>query len=315
MAAASKRKRCRNTVEGSPAEAKAATGFPSSGMGVLYIVATPIGNLEDITLRAIRILREVDCVAAEDTRQTRKLLSHLGIHAKLISYFKHREVEKGQDLLNRLARGESIALVADAGTPCISDPGALLVRTARNQGYAVVPVPGVSALTAALSVSGIDRPFSFHGFLPAKEQQRNKILRNLRQRNESLVFYESPRRVLALLRSIAEVMGDCPVLLARELTKLHEEVLRGSPEELLQAIISREVCKGEFVVILDLAARAGEKASVTDDAIMDRLGQLKKTEPATTMRDAVQITAEQLGVPRSRVYPLGLAVWNQQNSC
>lgn len=288
----------------------AKAGSPSSDKGVLYVVATPIGNLEDITLRAVRVLKEVDCIAAEDTRQTRKLLSHLGIHAKLISYFKHREVEKGQELLNRLGRGERIALVSDAGTPCISDPGALLVKAARDQGYAVVPVPGVSALTAAFSVAGIDTSFSFHGFLPAKEQQRRKILQNLSQRKEALVFYESPRRVAALLRTLLDVLGDCQVLLARELTKMHEEVLQGSPEELLHILQTREACKGEFVVIVTPSGGGNKNVLVTDQAIRDRLGELK-TSGRTTMRDAVRIASDQLHVPRSKVYSIGLTVWKK----
>jgi 16S rRNA (cytidine1402-2'-O)-methyltransferase len=287
---------------------KADLSFPDKG--VLYVVATPIGNLEDITLRAIRVLREVDCIAAEDTRQTRKLLSHLGIHAKLISYFKHREAEKGQELLNRLGRGECIALVADAGTPCISDPGALLVRTAREQGYAVVPVPGVSALTTALSVSGIDAAFSFHGFLPAKEHQRKKILLELSQRQEALVFYESPRRVVGLLRAIKEAMGGCQVLLARELTKLHEEILHGRPEELLSVIESRSICKGEFVVIVTPQEKGNTGSFVADKTIRDFLDELQRTG-RFSMRDAVQIATDQLHVPRSRVYPIGISVWKK----
>ncbi|MEJ2688880.1 MAG: 16S rRNA (cytidine(1402)-2'-O)-methyltransferase [Deltaproteobacteria bacterium] len=262
------------------------TDSSSSDKGVLYVVATPIGNLEDITLRAVRVLREVDCIAAEDTRQTRKLLSHLGIHAKLISYFKHREMEKGQELLNRLGRGECIALVADAGTPCISDPGTLLVRAAREQGYAVVPVPGVSALTTALSVSGIDTAFSFHGFLPAKEQQRKKILQGLSQRNEALVFYESPRRVVGLLRTINEVMEGCQVLLARELTKLHEEILHGGPKELLQEIESRATCKGEFVVIVTPQEKGNTSSFVADQKIRNCLDELQRSG-RLSMRDAV----------------------------
>lgn len=290
---------------------KIATVSPSfSGNGVLYIVATPIGNLEDITFRAVRVLREVDCIAAEDTRQTRKLLSHLNIHAKLISYFKHREVEKGQELLKRLARGERIALVSDAGTPCISDPGALLVKAAREHGYAVVPVPGVSALTAALSVAGVETAFSFHGFLPTKEQQRKKILQDLAQRKEPLVFYESPRRVVALLRTLTGVMRDCQVLLARELTKLHEEVLQGRPEELLQALEVREICKGEFVVIVTSSGQGNRDALVTEQAIRDCLEELK-TSTRISMRDAVRIVSERLHAPRSIVYPIGLLVWKK----
>ncbi len=282
----------------------------SIGKGVLYVVATPIGNLEDITLRAIRILREVDCIAAEDTRQTRKLLSHLDIHTRLISYYRHREVEKGQEVLKRLANGERIALVADAGTPCISDPGALLVRTVRAQGFAVVPVPGVSALTTALSVSGIESSFSFHGFLPVKGQQRRKTLEFLSTRKESLVFYESPRRVAGLLGLIAEIMGNCQILLARELTKLHEEILLGSPEELLQALENRVSFRGEFVVIVTPSDDGRKAPSVTDQTIRDCLAELK-ISGENSMRDAVQFAADQLRVPRSRVYSIGLSLWKK----
>ena len=218
--------------------------------GTLYVVATPIGNLEDLTLRALRVLREVHLVACEDTRRTRGLLTHFGIHASVTSYFAHNTLTKGEVLLRALEEGKSIALVTDAGTPGISDPGFLLVRAARDAGVPVVPVPGPSAVIAALSGAGVpaDR-FVFDGFLPVKPGRRLHRLEALRALEMTIVCYESPHRVLAALEAIAQVFGDAEIVVARELTKQFEEIVRGAAARLREHFAQHEV-RGEFTLII-----------------------------------------------------------------
>ena len=218
--------------------------------GILYVVATPIGNLEDLTLRALRVLREVDLIACEDTRRTRGLLTHFGIHAPVTSYFAHNMRAKGEGLLRALGEGKSVALVTDAGTPGISDPGFLLVRAARDAGIHVVPVPGPSAVIAALSAAGVpaDR-FVFDGFLPVKPGRRLHRLEALRALEMTIVCYESPHRVLASLEAIAGVFGDADIVVARELTKQFEEIVRGAPARLREHFARQEV-RGEFTLVI-----------------------------------------------------------------
>ncbi len=218
--------------------------------GTLYVVATPIGNLEDITLRALRVLREVDLIACEDTRRTRALLSHFDIHAPVTSYFEHNKLAKGEALVGALAEGRSVALVTDAGTPGISDPGFLLVRAAREVGIAVVPVPGPSAVIAALSAAGVpaDR-FVFDGFLPVKPGRRLHRLERLRSLEMTIVCYESPHRILASLEAVGQVFGDVDVVVARELTKQFEEIVRGTPERLHEHLARARV-RGEFTLVI-----------------------------------------------------------------
>src|SRR5690349_6385885 len=190
--------------------------------GRLYLVATPIGNLEDITYRAVRVLREVDVIACEDTRQTRKLLEHYGIHKPTVSYHEHNEAERCEEFAERLRAGESIALVSDAGTPLVSDPGYRLVRAALSSDIPVEPIPGPSAALTALAASGLPTDtFRFEGFLPPKTGARTRLLESLVEETATLIFYEAPHRVLETLEAIEQVMGPRPVVLARELTKLH----------------------------------------------------------------------------------------------
>ncbi len=218
--------------------------------GTLYVVATPIGNLEDLTLRALRTLKEVDLVACEDTRRTRGLLSHFDVHVPVTSYFEHNRLTKGEVVLRALRAGKSVALVTDAGTPGISDPGFLLVKSAREADIPVVPVPGPSALVAALSAAGVpaDR-FVFDGFLPVKPGRRVHRLEHLRALETTVVCYESPHRILASLEAIGLVFGDREVVVARELTKQFEEIVRG-PAASLHERFSAAPVRGEFTVII-----------------------------------------------------------------
>ena len=218
--------------------------------GTLYLVATPIGNLEDITLRALRTLKECDLVAAEDTRHTGQLLKHFGISKPLLSYFQFNEAKRSEEIIERLRRGEKVALVTDAGSPGISDPGERVVRAALGAGFRVEPVPGACALVAALTASGLPTDeFHFVGFLPHKSGQRRKRLAELKEVSGTLVLYESPYRVEKLLEELREICPDRVVVLGRELTKKFEEFIRGKPGELLEQIRGRTV-KGEFVVMI-----------------------------------------------------------------
>jgi 16S rRNA (cytidine1402-2'-O)-methyltransferase len=218
--------------------------------GTLYLVATPIGNLEDITLRALRILKTCDVVAAEDTRRTGQLLKHFGISKPLLSYFQFNEAKRSEEIIGRLRLGEQVALVTDAGSPGISDPGERVVRAAVAAGLRVESVPGPCALVSALTASGLPTDeFHFVGFLPHKSGQRRRQLEGLREVPGTLVLYESPYRVPKLLEELVEILPERPVVLARELTKKFEEFLRGRPEELL-AVTRQRNLKGEFVVLV-----------------------------------------------------------------
>jgi 16S rRNA (cytidine1402-2'-O)-methyltransferase len=224
--------------------------LPPLTPGTLYLVATPIGNLEDITLRALRVLRECDAVAAEDTRRSGQLLKHFGISKPLLSYFQFNEAKRSEEIIQRLRRGEKVALVTDAGSPGISDPGERVVKAAIAAGLSVEAVPGPCALVAALTASGLPTDeFHFIGFLPHKSGQRRKQLEVLRAFAGTLVFYESPYRIEKLLGELLEVSPERQVVLARELTKKFEEFLRGTPAELLNLAHNRSL-KGEFVVLV-----------------------------------------------------------------
>jgi len=226
--------------------------FPSPNpiKGTLYIVSTPIGNREDITLRALRILKEVDLIAAEDTRHTGLLLRHYGIQRPLTSYFEENELKKRDFILSKLKQGDRIALVSDAGTPGISDPGFRLIQLAIENQIPVIPIPGPSAVIAALSVSGLPTDsFLFKGFLPHKIKKRRDLLKELEDVRETLIFYESPHRISETLRDIYEVLGDREIVLTRELTKIYEEVLRGKVTEIQNQIGGRKL-KGEITVVI-----------------------------------------------------------------
>jgi len=230
--------------------------------GTLYIVSTPIGNREDITLRALRILKEVDLIAAEDTRHTSLLLRHYGIQKPLTSHFEGNELKKRDFILSKLKKGDRIALVSDAGTPGISDPGFRLIQTAIENQIAVVPIPGPSAVIAALSVSGLaSDAFLFKGFLPHKMKKRRDLLKELEDVRETLIFYESPHRISETIRDIYEVLGDREIVLTRELTKVYEEILRGKVSEIQNQTADRQL-KGEITLVISGKTRKKPDAMI-----------------------------------------------------
>ncbi len=233
--------------------------------GILYIVATPIGNLEDITLRALRVLKEVDFIAAEDTRHSLKLLNHYGIERPLLSYWSDREKVRSEEIINLLKAGKSIALISDAGTPGISDPGAVLIKRVIEEDIPLVPIPGPSAVIAALSVSGLStEEFSFFGFLPPKKTERLRKLEQLRFERRTLVFYEAPHRLLETLEDFLEVFGEeRRVAVFKELTKIHEQVLRGSLQDVYSRLL-KSVIAGEYVIILE---GKSERVSSIEEAL------------------------------------------------
>ncbi len=232
---------------------------PNPTKGILYVVSTPIGNREDITLRALRILKEVDLIAAEDTRHTGLLLRYFGIQTPLTSYFEGNELRKRELILSRLNQGDRVALVSDAGTPGVSDPGFRLVRIAIENQIPVVPLPGPSAAITALSVSGLPTDaFLFKGFLPHKSKKRRSLLEQLKEASETIIFYESPHRIIETLNDISNILGDREMVLARELTKMYEEVLRGKVSEIQNQITGRKM-KGEITLVISGKTRKGVK--------------------------------------------------------
>jgi 16S rRNA (cytidine1402-2'-O)-methyltransferase len=267
--------------------------------GRLYVVATPIGNLEDITFRAVRILKEVDWIACEDTRTTHRLLEHYAIRTRSVSYHEHNEAERTEELLNRLLQGENGALVSDAGTPLISDPGYRLVHAAVQAGVRVEALPGSSAVMAALAVAGLPTDqFHFGGFLPAKQGQRKRLLESLCDEPATLVFYETPHRILEALEDIAAVAGSRHVVVARELTKLYEEVLRGTAEEIRGVLAARDSVRGEFVVLVSKAT----EAPADDTPLEEAIGLL--VSAGISRMDAMKTVARQRGLSKREVYKL-----------
>ena len=263
--------------------------------GTLYLVATPIGNLEDITLRALRVLREADLVACEDTRQTRKLLDHYGIQKPTVSYHEHNETVRAPELIERLEAGASVALVSDAGTPLVSDPGYRLVTQAVAKGIRVEPLPGPSAALAALAASGLPTDeFHFGGFLPPRSTQRRKTLERLKDEPASLVFYEAPHRLLETLADIEEVLGPRAVVVAREITKLHEEFLRGTAAELRHAHIT---LKGECTL---LVAKADRQEGHDETPIPEAVEAHERA--GMSRMDAMKAVARERGLSKRDVY-------------
>jgi len=268
------------------------------GKGTLYLCATPIGNLEDLTPRAMRMLKEADIIAAEDTRHTRQLMTHFDLHGHLISYHEHNKEKQGPLLIKRLLEGENIALVSDAGFPGIADPGELLVRQAIEENITVVPVPGANAALSGLVASGLpSATFFFGGFLPKSKKNRRLQLEEWQNIPGTIIFYEAPHRIKAVLQDIAEAWGDRPVVLAREITKMHEEFFRGTISSALAHLAEKEP-RGEFVIILG----AGQKAEVLlpqeDPLVKVRMLMAEGIQK----KEALAVVAKEYKVPKRELY-------------
>jgi 16S rRNA (cytidine1402-2'-O)-methyltransferase len=284
--------------KGGDFERGTSTGGPS-----LYLVATPIGNLEDITLRALRVLKEVDLIACEDTRQTLKLLNHYGIQTRLVSYHEHNEMTKAAELIVDLEGGAKIALVTDAGMPGISDPGFRLIALAIRHHVPVIPIPGASAFLAALVASGLPTDsFRFSGFLPAKVGQRRKLLESVKDSPRTQVFYEAPHRLLETLADVVEVLGDeRHVVVAREVTKIHEEFLRGRSGEILKQLKARGDVKGEITLLIAKAEDGATPAASAVVSVAQRVREIMDEEK-TDEKDALKRVAKERGMGKSEVY-------------
>lgn len=264
--------------------------------GALYIVATPIGNLEDITLRALRILKEVDVIAAEDTQHSLKLLNHYGISKPLISYWGAKEKVKSDEVMERLKKGQSVALISDAGTPGISDPGGVLIKKALAEEIAVIPIAGPSAAIAALSISGLStEEFTFIGFLPSKKSSRQKALKDLSLEARTLIFYEAPHRLLESLADIEEIMGSRFIAVIKEITKLYEEAFRGSLREVRSALEGSTI-QGEYVIVIE---GRGNVPGSMDDALMEVRSLIKK---GIRRKDAVKRVADEYSISKKELY-------------
>lgn len=275
-----------------------------STAGTLYLVATPIGNLEDITLRALRILKEVDLIAAEDTRQTLKLLNHFEIKNTLVSYYEHNKVEKGNYLVRQLLDGKNIALVSDAGSPGISDPGEELVKLAVEQGISVTMVPGPAAVITGLVLSGLPSGrFAFEGFLPMNKRTRGERLQSLREDTRTLVFYEAPHKLIHTLKDLREAFGNRRISLARELTKRFEEIIRCTLDEAIEKY-ERDTPKGEFVLILEGAdeqvLKEAEKSSWIGISLAEHVRRY--TDSGLDRKDAMKKVADERGISKRDVY-------------
>lgn len=286
------------------------SGYPSPAKnqhgGCLYLVGTPIGNLEDITLRALRTLKEADLIACEDTRQTQKLLNHYDIRTPTISYHEHNEIVRAAELVLELEQGMKVALVADAGMPAISDPGHHLISLALRHGIPVVPVPGVSAFVAALVASGLPSDaFRFVGFLPARRTPRRKALKEMSANTGTLIFFEAPRRLRETLHDLFDLLGDRQVVIAREVTKVHEEFLRGHLSQVLAELKDREI-KGELTLLVappekKRPARRLRAAAAPRAQISQRVAQLQR-QRNLGVKAALKIVARELGLSRDEVF-------------
>jgi 16S rRNA (cytidine1402-2'-O)-methyltransferase len=287
-----------DTRNGGGSERGKTTGGPS-----LYLVATPIGNLEDITLRALRVLKEVDLIACEDTRQTLKLLNHYGIQTRLVSYHEHNEMTKAAELVVDLEGGAKIALVTDAGMPGISDPGFRLIALAIRHHVPVVPIPGASAFLAALVASGLPTDsFRFSGFLPSKSGQRRKLLESVKDSPRTQVFYEAPHRLLDTLADASEILGnDRHVVVAREVTKIHEEFLRGRVGEILKELKARGDVRGEITLLIAEAEEGAGPAAAETVSVAQRVREIMASEKADE-KAALKKVAKERGMGKSEAY-------------
>lgn len=274
--------------------------------GILYLVATPIGNLEDMTYRAVRILGEVDLIAAEDTRNSRRLLTHFGITKPLVSYYEHNKKLRESKLVDELLSGKNIAVVSDAGTPALSDPGADIVRAAMANGIEVIAIPGASALLTGLTVSGMDTSsFVFCGFAPRGSGERRRYLEGLREEKRTMVFYEAPHRLLSLLSAMVQIFGpDRAACACRELTKLYEEKVRGSLSEISEHFNEHEP-RGEFTLIV-AGAPDSEPLTISNEELLRKLSELQKS--GLPRRQAAKVLAREYGLKASDVYDIGLNI-------
>jgi len=271
--------------------------------GILYICPTPIGNLEDITIRTINVLKEVDLIAAEDTRHTLKLLNHYDIKKPLISYHEHNKITKGEKILEKLKNGEKIALVTDAGMPGISDPGQDIIKLCIENDVQVVALPGPTAFVLALVMSGLstDR-FAFEGFLPSKGKDRKEILEKLKDEKRTIILYEAPHRIEELLKDLLEILGNRNISISRELTKIHEETFRGTVSEALDRF-RMEKPKGEFVVVVE-GAKGDEKNSFDHISIRDHIKMYM--DEGLSKKDSIKKVAKERNIPKSEVYREGI---------
>jgi 16S rRNA (cytidine1402-2'-O)-methyltransferase len=283
-------------------DAKTSSANLISPAGCLYLVGTPIGNLEDITLRALRILKEVDQIACEDTRHTQKLLTHYDIHKPLVSYHEHNELTRAPELVLSLEQGAKIALVSDAGMPLVSDPGHRLVTLCVRHHIAVVPIPGPSALLASLSASGLpNEEFLFVGFLPARSGERRRALERLRIEDRTVIFYEAPHRIAECIADAREILGDRPACVAREVTKLHEEFLRGKLSEIATSLEERPA-RGEITLLIG-PADAAEARSHADSSqsLAARVEELMH-QAKLDRKEALKLAAKERGITRRTAY-------------
>jgi len=272
--------------------------------GILYICGTPIGNLEDITLRALKILKEVNLIAAEDTRHTLKLLNHYQINTKITSYYEYNKFKKAPYLVKILKKGQDIALVSDAGMPGISDPGYVLIDLALKNNIKIIPIPGVSALITALVVSGLPTDkFVFEGFLPRKIKERKRYFKSIENEERTIIFYETPHRLKRALKDMLEILGDRKVVLARELTKMYEEIIRGKLSQILSKIDSKEI-KGEITLIVQGGIKKKENDSLDflkDECIMQEYLKKLKNQGYSN-KDIIKIAQEKLNIPKNLIY-------------
>jgi 16S rRNA (cytidine1402-2'-O)-methyltransferase len=270
--------------------------------GTLYVVATPIGNLDDISIRALQVLRQVDRIACEDTRHSRRLLEHFAIHKPLISYHEHNEARRTAELLDVLRQGADVALISDAGTPLVSDPGYELVRAAAAAGAPVTPIPGPSAVMAALCASGLPSDsFLFLGFLPARGARRREALERVARATTTVVLFEAPHRILETLADLADVAAGRPLVAARELTKLHEEFLRGTPGDVRAALAARPSIKGEFTLVLGRAP--DDSAAALDEAGIPDAVSARVRAGATRM-EAIKAVARETKRSKREIYEI-----------
>jgi 16S rRNA (cytidine1402-2'-O)-methyltransferase len=291
------------TAEGKADVGPLPQGQVPSARATLYLVATPIGNLEDITLRALRVLKEVDLIACEDTRQTQKLLSHYGITTRTTSYHEHNEMARGAELVKELEHGKRIAVVTDAGMPGISDPGFRLISLAIKNGYTVVPIPGASAFVSALAAAGLSTDsFRFNGFLPARSGQRRQTLEKIRWSSLTEIFYEAPHRLKEALQDVVELLGpDRQVVVAREITKVYEEFLRGPSSSVFKTLAARDQIKGEITLLIGKTDATETYVSASPLTIKERVSEIMGAEKIDE-KAALKKVAKERGISKSAAY-------------